>query len=216
MTDISLAVKTFFDTFPRQSFSKGEILIQAEENPGTVFYIVEGRVSQYDVAKNGNEIIVNAFNPGAFFPMSSAINTSMPNHYFFEAATPLVAYVAPATDVVNFLEENPKVLFDLLARVYRGTDGVLRRMAHLMGGNAASRLLFELLNASCRFSEHQPDGTLRITLKESDLAKHSGLTRETVNRVLQSLKKERLVTVNKQGIFLSSIADIEARLGNEI
>jgi len=215
MTDVPLTVKKFFETYPKRRFSKGEVLIHAPENPKNIFYIIEGRVSQYDITTTGNEMVVNTFKPGAFFPMSLAINDP-PNHYFFEASTPLVANVAPAADAVQFLKENPDVLFDLLARVYRGTDVVLRRMAHLMGGNAKNRLLFELLNASYRFGEQQTDGTLRITLKESDLAKHSGLARETVNRVIKDLKTDGLIIVNKEGIFLTDASALEKILGSEV
>lgn len=215
MPTIPEAVAAFFAAFPKHTYDKGEILIRAAENPQSVFYIVEGRVSQYDITTTGNEMVVNIFKPGAFFPMSLAIN-DVPNNYFFEASAPLTVHVAPAADVIRFLQENPDVLFDLLARVYRGTDGVLRRMAHLMGGNAKNRLLFELLNAAHRFSEQQPDGTLRITLTESDLAKHSGLTRETVNRIIKDLKTDKLVAVDKSGIFLIDTGALEKTLGSDI
>lgn len=215
LASIPETVATFFRSFPKHTFTKGEILIQATENPKSVFYIIEGRVSQYDITTTGNEMVVNIFKPGAFFPMSSAINNP-PNRYFFEASTPLDVHIAPAADVIQFLKENPDVLFDLLARVYRGTDGVLRRMAHLMGGSAKTRLLFELLNASYRFGEQQTDGTLRIALTESDLAKHSGLARETVNRIIKDLKIDGLVAVGGKGISVADTSALERALGSEV
>ena len=178
--------------------------------PG-IFYIIEGRVSQYDITSGGTEVVVNVFKPPAFFPMSWAVNNT-PNTFFFEASTRVVAYVAPPHDVVRFLRANPAITFDLLARVYRGTDGLLRRMAHLMGGDAQSRLLFELLNAAYRFGELQEDGKTFVPIKETDLARHSGLARETVNRNLQTLKKAGLLDVTHRGFTILDLADLEARL----
>jgi CRP-like cAMP-binding protein len=207
--------KDFFGAYPLRTFEKGETMLQAEETLPGVFYIVEGRVSQYDITPNGNEVVVNVFKPGAFFPASSAMNNT-PNHYFFEASTKTVTRVAPAAEVVQFLKDNPDILFDLLSRVYRGVDGVLRRMAHLMGGDSKSRLLFELLNAATRFGEQRSDGSVFINLKEGDIARHSGLARETVNRTIQDFKASGLVGVTRAGITVRSIEELEAVLGVEL
>jgi CRP-like cAMP-binding protein len=213
--DIRQKVTIFFSGYPTRTFEKRELMVRAEETPPGVFYITEGRVSQYDIAPNGNEVAVNVFKPGAFFPMSSAINDT-PNHYFFEATTNVVVRVAPAADAVQFLKDNPDVLFNLLARVYRGVDGVLRRMAHLMGGDAKTRLLFELLNAAYRFGEPQPDGSVTIALTESDLARHSGLARETINRTMQDLKTAGLVEITRGSLTVKSTSQLEAMLGNDV
>ncbi len=215
MIDVSQKVAQFFADYPLHTFDRRQLIIRAETQPTDVFYIVAGRVSQYDITPAGNEVVVNVFKPGAFFPMSSVINKT-PNHYFFEASTKATAHVAPAADVVSFLKDNPDVLFDLLARVYRGVDGVLRRMAHLMGGDARSRIIFELLNAAHRFGEQQPDGSVVLTLSESDLARHSGLARETVSRNIQSLKTAGLLSVSPNGISLRNLRELEAVLGTEL
>src|SRR6266498_3242632 len=181
MSDVPQKITGFFTSYPLRTFEKRQILVRAGDALPGVFYIIEGRVSQYDITPSGNEVVFNVFKSGAFFPMSWAMN-NVTNHYFFEASTKVFAHVAPAADAVQFLKDNPDVTFDLLARVYRGVDGVLRRMAHLMGGDAKSRLLFELLNTAYRFGEQQKDGSVYIPLKEIDLARQSGLARETVNR----------------------------------
>lgn len=213
--DVTTKTRTFFEKYPLRTFTKRELLLHAEEPVDSVFYITDGRVNQYDVASNGNEIVVNIFKPGAFFPMSTVINDTT-NHYFFEAAMPTTAHVVPKEDAIRFLQDNPDVLFDLLARVYRGVDGVLRRMAHLMGGGAESRLIFELVNASYRFGEQKTDGLIHISLSESDLAKHSGLARETVSRILQKLKAMELVEVSQSGIVIRNVKDLEAQLGTRL
>lgn len=213
--DIKEKIAAFFEHYPLQTYNKRELLLRAEEPVDSIFYIHEGRVSQYDIAPNGNEIVVNVFKPGAFFPMSSAINGTE-NHYFVEASLKTQVRVAPKAEVVQFLRENPDVTFDLLTRVYRGIDGVLRRMAHLMGGDAQSRLIFELLNATYRFGEQQPGGSIHVQLTEGDLAKHSGLARETVSRLMQELKTADLIEVNHGGISVKSTSDLEARLGTAL
>jgi len=214
-SDTRSKIAAFFAAFPLRQFDRQQLLIRPEQPLPGVFYLIEGIVDQYDVTPTGNEVVVNIFKPGAFFPMSVALNGT-PNDYFFEAGTPVKARLAPSTDAVQFLQDNPDVALDLLKRVYRGTDGVLRRMSHLMGGDARHRLLFEIVNAAYRFGQPQPDGSLLIALSESDLGRQSGLARETVNRTLQALKTTGLVDVTKNGIQVRDVVQLEALLGNAV
>lgn len=212
-TPIAERVSKFFAKYPLQTFDKRQLLLRPDAELPGVFYLADGRVSQYDVTPSGSEVVVNVFKPGTFFPMSAAINQT-PNHYFFEASTAISVHVAPVADVVQFLHDEPGVTFDLLSRVYRGVDGVLRRMAHLMGGDAKTRLLFELLNTAHRFGEPGSDGSVTLVLTESELARYSGLTRETVSRTLRAFKSSGLVRVGNGRITLSSTQAIETALGN--
>jgi CRP-like cAMP-binding protein len=214
-TELATKIRNFFKKFPEKHFDKGEVIVQAGETPPGVMYLVEGNVNQYDISPTGATVVVNVFKPPAFFPMSWAMNKT-PNNYFFEAATNVAFHLAPADEVVEFIKENPDILFNLLSRVYKGTDGMMRRMAHLMGGDAKTRLHFELLNASYRFGEQKEDGSVFVPIKESDLAKHSGLTRETINRHIRTLKEQGLIEVSHQGFVLHDPKRLETDLGNQL
>lgn len=212
MNEIEQKVRQFFLKYPEKRFAKKEIVVHAGEEPRGVFYMVSGRVNQYDITLAGVETVVNTYKTPAFFPMSWAINRT-PNDYFFEAATDVVVRVAPAGEVVAFVKSEPEVLLDLLSRVYRGTDGLLRRLAHLMGGDARSRLLFEIVVTAHRFGNPAANGSIRLPFKEGDLAKHTGLARETVSRTIQDLKAEGLVAIDKEGLVVRNVRDLQAELG---
>ena len=212
--EIKRMLDDFFAVYPLREIEKGEIILRPDELLGNVFYLVEGSVVQYDISSAGNEVIVNAFKPGAFFPMSLAINRT-PSEYFFETATPIAVRMAPVEKTVEFLKANPEVMLDLLTRVYRGADGLLRRMAHLMGGNAKTRLIFELINAAYRFGKQGQDGIL-IPLTENDIAKRSGLSRETVSRTMNKLKTEGLVQIRQAGILVIDVRKLETLLGSDL
>lgn len=202
----------FFARYPLRQMGSHEILVQANEEPEGIFYLVSGQVRQYDISLQGSEIVVNVFKPPAFFPMSWAV-TGMPNRYFFEAASEVTVRVAPAAATVRFLYENPAVMFDLLRRVYSGVEGLQRRMAHLMGGTAKTRVVFELLIECKRFGTRQPDGSYTIDIHEDELARRSGMTRETVNRELARLKRQRLVSVSRRQLIVRDLSLLEQVLG---
>lgn len=209
--DVAKKVEAFFATYPLGYINKGKVLIKAGHDPDGVYYLVGGQVRQYDISSRGDELVVNMFKPPAFFPMSWAINKT-PNKYFFEAYTRVVVRRAPAQDVVDFLHTNPDVTFDLLARVYRGADGLLGRVAYLMDNSALNRLLYELIISCERFGKPQQDGSTTIAISETELASRIGLTRETVNRDMRALKADGLVVVSQAGITVPSVQKLRDKL----
>ena len=205
-------IGTFFVNYPLKHFEKDQILIYAGDSPSGVFHIISGQVRQYDINDQGEEVVVNVFKSPAFFPMGWAINET-PNQYFFEASIPVEARVAPAKDVVDFLHANPDVTYDLLSRLYSGTDGVQRRMAHLMGGSARSRVVFELVIECKRFGELRKDDSYALSVHEDELARRAGLSRETVNRELGKLKIMKLIDVSHKDIIVNNLDKLEEELG---
>lgn len=204
----------FFIHYKELQFKKGEILIRAEDDPQGIFYITKGTVKMYFISRNGDELVLNIFKPIAFFPMSWGINNT-PNPYYFEAMEDVVVRRAPRSDVLAFVHENPDVVFDLLARMYRGLDGVLSRMAYLMSGNAYARLITELLITAKRFGIVENEG-IQFTITEKDLSASSGMTRETVSREMKKLKDKGLVTFQKNVLLLKSIEDLEKEVAETV
>jgi CRP-like cAMP-binding protein len=214
-TGITAKIEEHFSQYPLRSYPKGQILIHAGEDPEHIYYLARGKVRQYDISYRGDEIVVNVFKPGAFFPMSWAI-TRAPNKYFFDAEMAIEVRAAPADTTLAFLQANPDVMFDLLTRLYRGMDGVLGRMVQLMSGSARSRVLYELLVEARRFGKKTENGSYRISINESELAAQAGLSRETVSREVQKLSQSGLVKVSSTGIRIRTMAELEERLAAEL
>lgn len=207
------AVNRFFEAYPLTHFRKGEVIARPHTSLPGVLRLEKGQIAQYDISGDGRQVIVNIFKPPAFFPMAWAINREE-NIYFFEAKTAVVARCAPPEAVVDFIKREPEVLFNLLSRVYRGTEGVLRRMAHALGGNAASLILFEIIVSCRRFAELNKDNQLVLALTDQELADHTGLSRETVNRELQQLKHEGLISLGYGKITIPHLEKLEEFLGS--
>jgi CRP/FNR family transcriptional regulator, cyclic AMP receptor protein len=202
-------VKEFFSRFPERQVPKGELLIWADNEPEFVFYILEGRVRQYDIFENGRSITVNTFGIGAYFPMTWAINRNK-NRYFFEAVEDSLVSCAPPDKIVNLLESSPGIAFDLLGRVFSGSEGILQKMTYMMLNNAQKRIVFELVTECKRIKKGNTKNLVK--LNEVELAMHTGLARETVNRQLAKLKKEEIVTVTKEGIVINNLPALESKL----
>ncbi len=208
---VSKKIESFFTKFKHQVYKKGEILVRADEDPSGIFYLKDGIVREYAISKNGDEIVVNIFKPYSFFPMSWAINNTK-NRYFFEAVTPVEVWKASKEKAVEFIKQEPEVLYNLLSRVYSGTDGLLTRMSYLMSGNAYTRLIAELLIHAKRFGIKEKDASVRLTLSERELATQSGMTRETISREIKILKNKNLVTFTKNTLIINNLSRFEEEL----
>lgn len=198
---ITEKIQNFFAPFTPKTYGKGAIIAMPGDDPPGVSLLERGVVEQYCITPDGNKIAVNLFRPTSFFPMSWAINGT-PNEYFFGAVTEVTLRHAGSDMTVAFLRAEPDVAFDLLSRVYKGTDGLLKRLVMASGGVAANRLVLELLIEAYRFGEGETDGTVRIRASQHAMATRSGLARETVNRELQRLEREQLLERSSQGIVL--------------
>lgn len=204
-------VTDFFTSYPPKKYQRDEhIALPGEPLPGVLF-IEQGIVGMYDMNIQGNTIVLNTFKPGAFLPMSWAINAT-PNEYYYQAFTDVSARIAPAVEVVTWLKQQPVVMFDLLQRVYRGTDGILGRVSLLMGGSAEARVMFELINATLRFASNNGDAPYKLAMTERNIAANSGLTRETVNREFRKLKDKGLIAISPGHITILSLEGLKHAL----
>ena len=67
--EVAKKVEDFFGSYRPRRYAKGQILIHAQDNPESIFYLLSGRVKEYDISYRGDEIVLNVFSPPAFFPM---------------------------------------------------------------------------------------------------------------------------------------------------
>ena len=211
MAEVTDTVKAFFSAYTLRRAKPGEIVIQAGDDPAGIFYIESGRFRKYDISDHGSEMVINTFKEGAFFPMSWALNKEH-NEYFYEALAESSYRIAPPEAVVAFLTEHPDVSLDLLSRVFRGADGLSRRMACMVGSNAHRRALFELYIYCRRFGATNDEGHCTIAIHEGEIAKAAGLSRETFSRELQPLKKTGRIDISRKGITVTDMSWLEKEL----
>jgi len=204
-------VTLFFKTYPKRTYPKDQIIIFGGESPEKVFFILSGRISQYDISYRGDEIVTNIFKTPAFFPMSWAINGNQ-NKYFFKAEESTEVHIAPPEDVIKFLKENPDVMFNLLARLYRGVDGVLERAVHLMSGSAKSRVIYELIIEANRFGQKLKNERYQLKVTEIQLGTHAGLARETISREIKHLKDSGLIEVIDNALIIKDLNALKNEL----
>jgi CRP-like cAMP-binding protein len=113
--------------------------------------------------------------------------------------------------VVEFIKQNPDVLFDLMSRVYKGIDGLETRLQYLMSGSAYTRIIIELIIQAKRFGT-QVNKSLELNISESELAADTGMTRETISREMKILKEKHIIGLQNHKLIIYDLQKLEAEL----
>lgn len=201
-------LNNFFNNFDKHQYQKGEIIIRSGEAPKGIFYLQRGFVRQYSISEKGDEVTLNLYKPHTFFPMMWALNNT-PNNYYFETLTATSVAIAPRDKVVTFIKNEPEILYDLTKRLYKGIDGILKRMEYLMSGDAYKKLIVILLISRERFATSDKKLAISLKLTHKELAAQAGISRETVSREMKKLEKRGLVSYNRNLITIRNLKKIE-------
>jgi CRP/FNR family transcriptional regulator, cyclic AMP receptor protein len=202
----------FFKKYRKISYAKNEIILQPSDTIPNMLYIAEGLVRQYIITEDGEDITLHIFKHGSFFPIMLFLSNSS-NTYFFETVSPTVIYEAPAQDVAHFLKQDVEVLFDLTTRLAQGISGLLIKIEHLTYKNSGHKLISLLLYLGNKFGNVEQDGThITLPFTHTDLASWIGAQRETVSREMEKLKKENILSYQKNMIIIYDRPKLESLL----
>lgn len=196
-------------------YKKGEVIFRAGDQPPGIYYLASGHVRVYSFSKSGEELTLIIFRRGDIFPVSWAINAAV-SGYYVEAMTEAKLWRVSREEFLEYVRGQPEILFELMRSMMERFLGLMRRMEHLVFGNARSKVASILLICAERFGRKVGKGTvINVPLTHSDIATLVGLTRETVSIEMKKFKEKGyigsrrrlLVVTNARGLVRESQID---------
>lgn len=202
----------FYNKFESRHYTKGEILIRADDNPQGIFCLTKGYVRQYTISKAGTELTLNILTPTSYFPMVWAINGT-PNVYYFEALTDVEAGRAPREEIVEFIKDKPNLIFKLMSRLLEEYDETLTRIEHLVFSDAYKRVLSVFIYLAQHFGE-DIDGQkiIKHRFTHQNIATLVGVARETASNEINKLEKKGFIKYVDHAIVYTNIEELEKEL----
>lgn len=199
-------IEKFFQKYEKVEFKKNSVVIEAGKETRDVYCVVSGYVKLYMVSRDGEDLVLNIYKPGAYFPITWILG-EIPIRYDFITITDVVAYRAPKKDILDYLEENPSELFDLSRRLSRGVVGLSTQIEYLLFGSACNKVASVLLVLSKRFGKEKKNGNIEadISLTHNDIANMAGLTRETVSIELKKMEKRGIIGWKKKHLIVKNL-----------
>lgn len=205
-------IDKFFSQFELVKFDKGDIVIYPDDTSPQVFFLRKGYVRMYALSTEGVEVTLHVFAPNSYFPMMWALS-DIPNRYYYEALTEVEAYSIPKDKALQFLKKQPDALMDLTRRLLAGLDRLLGRVEYLVFGKAHTRVVSTLLFLARHFGKEKDSGVIiQPNFTHREMAAFAGVTRETVSREMDNLKKKKLISNYRRFIIIKNLRRLSREL----
>ncbi len=165
-----------------------------------LFVVRTGVVKLATTTADAREIILGFVNPDETFGELAAAGDG-PRDHRAEAHEEAVVCGIPGEALVDLIRETPEVGFELNRILGTRLRALRTRVGELLCRSAMVRVARALIDLAEAHGIADADGVLvPLRLSQRDLANLAGLSRETVNAVLQNLRARSLVEADRRSI----------------
>ena len=196
----SLTDKELFDLSPKvilREFKKNHVILHEEDTNSFMYIIVHGKVKIYQIGNQGREMILSVHGAGEFFGEMSLIDGKTDPATVAAMEHSMIAIIS-RNDFYSLLHSQKKMLENLLEILCSRLRESWKKIQMLNFNDASQRVKMLLLILSEDHGEKTQSGTtLRIKLIHQNVADMTGLTRETVTRVLDKWKRTGEIRITK-------------------
>jgi CRP/FNR family transcriptional regulator len=180
-----------------RSFKKNGVILYEEDTNEFMYIILEGEVKVVRTGEEGKEIILAMHRAGEFFGEVSLIDgKTIPATVL--ATTDSITAVISKNDFYALIFSQNKVLEKLLRILCFRLRESLQLVQMLNFNNASQRVKMLFMMLSKKYGK-KVDGeiVLDIKLTHQDIAEMTGMTRETVTRVIDKWQKDDEIAILK-------------------
>lgn len=179
----------------QRKYKKNQIILNEEETSEFMYIIIHGKVKIARVGMDGKETILSLHGSGEFFGELSLIDGKTTPATVFALDNSHVAIISKG-HFYSLLYTQHKVLENLLKILSSRLRDAWDKIQMLTFHNAADRVKLLLRMLADNLGEETDRGTiLTVRLIHQDIADMTGLTRETVTRVLDRYVKNGEINI---------------------
>jgi len=182
-----------------RTYNPNDLIFSEGEVPGFFFLISKGKVKLNNYNEGGKEFIQGIFSHGQSVGLSSL---------FTEKTYPVNAVAIEESEIIRlpkvqylqFLKQHPENYFAILKCLSENMHYKFLMMQSMAFQKPAQKLL-TLMNYLKDHHHDQTQYALQILLTRQQLASLTGLSVETVIRVIKNMEKEGVLKIKNRKIF---------------
>lgn len=206
LTDAELAALAA--RLKQRVFARGVVLFHKGSAGSSLYLIEAGKVRITTLSEAGEELTINIHGPGECFGELAMLD-GLPRSASAIAMDQTTTYVLHREDFLAVLETHPAMVRSVIAllsgRVRHATE-YAESLAFL---DVQSRIAAILLALADRYGIKKQGIEIDLRLTQTDLATYVAATRESVNKILGTLRDQGLIVVDGYTITVVNAAGLQ-------
>lgn len=185
------------------SYPKDKIIFQKGDPGDSLLAVLKGEISISNQSDEGREIIFNTIIPGKMFGEIACID-GIERSATATVIKDCTLLAIQRSDFIPFLQTNPNIAIELLNALCLKLRDTTNRAETVGLLPVSVRLACLLLDASEKIGQETANGLL-LDWKKSQavIGNEIGTVRESVNRLLNQWKKEKILTLGGQSLSIT-------------
>ncbi|MET3684362.1 CRP/FNR family transcriptional regulator [Alkalibacillus flavidus] len=187
---------------PKQ-MKKNDVVFREGDKRDAVYFVVSGLVKIYKVSEGGQEQVINFIHSNDMFPHVGFFDdTPYPATAVTISDTELIAIPIEAFE--NLLIQKPQISIKVMRVMGKKILDLQSRVQQMSTQTVFERTVSMLLQLTDELGETDDNGEILVSLPitNADLANMIGVTRESVNRTFNQLKKSNIITYTRQQVVV--------------
>jgi CRP/FNR family transcriptional regulator len=188
-----------------RKYRKNSIVFMEGQERSTVYFIQSGTIKITKTDHNGNEQVICLLQKGEMFPHVGFFDDS-PYPGTAQTITDCELFAITMDDFIRLLESNALIAKSVMKIMEKRLLQMEKRLQGAISGDVHCKVVTSLLQLVEEYGIVKEEGVyVPIPLTHQDFANMLGMSRESVNRVLNQLKKDQLIDINRKGIMIHNL-----------
>jgi len=196
------AITAFLGHCHTRKYSAKQIIIQAETQSDTLYYIIKGSVTILLEDSDEHEIILDYLDPGDFFGEMGLFSQPSNRSACVKVKTDCEIAEISYQKFNSIRHELPNILFEIARQISNRLYKTSQKVSDLAFLDVTGRICHTLIDLAKQSDAiTHPDG-MQIKITRQDIGKIVGCSREMAGRVLKNLAEQNLIHVHGKTIVV--------------
>lgn len=192
----------------RLSFSKNEYIYLPDDKENTIFVVDSGEVFISKMQEEGKELILKLLSKDSLFGATRLYVKNNEYGTYAKAKSDTIIKSLTWAQFKVHLEE-PKIKNEMIEFIEIESERYATKMRDMLMHGKNGALAGTLIRLSNSYGEETADGIfIKTKLTNQELANMCGTTREGINRALNILKEESLISIENKFIIIHDLSSL--------
>ncbi len=186
-------------------FNKDEIILKQGTKSSYVLLLTNGLIKVSVGNLRGKNFIFKLCKPYEFIGLNSVLSSTKWD-YSASAIVRSSGYIVDYQDLESFFLDNRAFKNNVISELGKSNELLYQKLNILVNRQALGRLTNSLLYLWKEIFDKQ---VIDNSISRRTIAELSGISTENAVRILSELKKDKVITINKKGIYINNLKEIE-------